>query len=191
MSEVMLLPFFLSVCLWTFTSNFFMKHFSFLIFLLLNVRFISAALFVIAYFIVLGSTHEYFCKVLSTYLSTFIKRVLSTYSSTLKTTSTQYLLQYFSSVLASCLQSRHSCPVSINQLFLDTLSDIRCKQNVDLSDFPTRIDNTIDVFDTNRLSLTEQCVSLPRINDHDFVVVVVLFYVHGKVLWSCLDSQLT
>ena len=51
------------------------------------------------------STHEYFLlsKVLSTYLSTFIKRVLCTYSSTLKTTSTHYLLEYFSSVLASCL----------------------------------------------------------------------------------------
>ena len=25
----------------------------------------------------------------------------------------------------------------------------------------------------------------------DFVVVVLLFYVHGKHLWSCRDDQLT
>ena len=41
------------------------------------------------------STHEYFSKVLSTYLSTFTKCVLSTYSSSFKTVSTQYLLEYF------------------------------------------------------------------------------------------------
>ena len=49
------------------------------------------------------STHEYFSKVLSTYLSTFTKCVLSTYSSTFKTVSTQYLLKYFFLVLASSL----------------------------------------------------------------------------------------
>ena len=59
-----------------------------------------------AYFIVLivlRCTHEYFSKVLSTYLSTFTKCVLSTYSSTFKTVSTQYLLEYFFLVLASSL----------------------------------------------------------------------------------------
>ena len=62
--------------------------------------------FCIAYFIVLivlRCTHEYFSKVLSTYLSTFTKCVLSTYLSTFKTVSTQYLLEYFFLVLASSL----------------------------------------------------------------------------------------
>ena len=48
-------------------------------------------------------THEYFCEVLRTYSSTFIKWVLSTYSSSFQAISTQYLLEYWSSVLASCL----------------------------------------------------------------------------------------
>ena len=55
--------------------------------------------------IVLRCTHEYFSKVLSTYLSTFTKCVLSTYSSTFKSVSTQYLLEYFFLVLASSLHA--------------------------------------------------------------------------------------
>ena len=55
------------------------------------------------FYCVLNSTHEYFCEVLRTYSSTFIKWVLSTYSSTFQATSTQYLLKYWSSVLAPCL----------------------------------------------------------------------------------------
>ena len=50
------------------------------------------------------STHEYFSKVLSTYLSTFTKCVLSTYTSTFKIVSTQYSLEYLFLVLASSLQ---------------------------------------------------------------------------------------
>ena len=56
------------------------------------------------YSIILKSTHEYFCEVLRTYSSTFIKWVLSTYSSTFQAISTQYLLEYWSSVLAPCLR---------------------------------------------------------------------------------------
>ena len=59
--------------------------------------------FYINFYCVLSSTHEYFCEVLRTYLSTFIKWVLSTYSSTFQATSTQYLLEYWSSVHTPCL----------------------------------------------------------------------------------------
>ena len=55
------------------------------------------------FYCVLSSIHEYFCEVLRTYLSTFIKWVISTYSSTFQATSTQYLLEYWSSVLTPCL----------------------------------------------------------------------------------------
>ena len=58
--------------------------------------------------IVLRCTHEYFSKVLSTYLSTFTECLLSTYSSTFKTVSTQYLLKYFLLVLASSLPTNYS-----------------------------------------------------------------------------------
>ena len=74
-----------------------------------------------AYFIVLivlRCTHEYFSKVLSTYLSTFTKCVLSTYSSTFKTVSTQYLLEYFFLVLASSLVTMiHYIEFGQNPLF--------------------------------------------------------------------------
>ena len=43
--------------------------------------------------------------------------------------------------------TRHNYTASINQLFSDTFSDIGCEQIVD---FPTRIDNTVDIFGTNR-----------------------------------------
>ena len=64
--------------------------------------------------------------------------------------------------------SGHSYPVSINQLFLDTFSDIGCEQIVD---FPTRVDNTLDIFGANRPSIIERCVSPPDKSGHDIVHV--------------------
>ena len=37
-------------------------------------------------------------------------------------------------------------------------------------DFSTRIDNSLDIFGTNRPSLTKRCVSLAGINDHDVML---------------------
>ena len=37
-------------------------------------------------------------------------------------------------------------------------------------DFSTRIDNTLDIFGTNRPSLIERCVSLSGIGDHDVML---------------------
>ena len=50
----------------------------------------------------------------------------------------------------------------INQLFLNTFRDIGCEKIVD---FPTRIDNTMNILDSNRPSLIEWCVSLPGIRE--------------------------
>ena len=67
------------------------------------VGFVVRRLISIVYSIILKSTHGYLCEVLRTYSSAFIKWVLSTYSSSFQAISTQYLLEYWSSVLASCL----------------------------------------------------------------------------------------
>ena len=64
--------------------------------------------------------------------------------------------------------SGHRCPVSNNQLFLDTSRDIRCEQ---VMDFPTRTDNTLCIFGTNKPSLIERCFSLHGISNHDVVLV--------------------
>ena len=63
---------------------------------------------------------------------------------------------------------RYSAP--INQLYTDTINDIGCEQIVD---FPTRTDNTLGIFCTNRPSLIDRCVSLPGISDH-YIVLVAL-----------------
>ena len=57
---------------------------------------------------------------------------------------------------------------TINQLYTDTINDIGCEQMVD---FPTRIDNTLDIFCTNRPSLVDRCIPLPGLSDHDTVLV--------------------
>ena len=64
--------------------------------------------------------------------------------------------------------TRHNYTASINQLFSDTFNDIGCEQIVD---FPTRIDNTLDIFGTNRSSLIDRCVPLPGISGDDVVLV--------------------
>ena len=64
--------------------------------------------------------------------------------------------------------TRHNYTASINQLFSDTFNDIGCEQIVD---FPTRIDNTLDIFGTNRSSLIDRCVPLPGISDDDVLLV--------------------
>ena len=62
----------------------------------------------------------------------------------------------------------HGYPASINHLYTDTINDIGCEQIVD---FPTRLDNTLDIFCTNRPSLIDRCVPFPGLGDHNIVLV--------------------
>ena len=58
--------------------------------------------------------------------------------------------------------------LEIWDIYTDTINDIGCKQMVD---FPTRIDNTLDIFCTNCPSLVDRCIPLPGLSDHDTVLV--------------------
>lgn len=57
---------------------------------------------------------------------------------------------------------------SISQLLLDTVSDIGSEQVVN---FPTRDNNTLDLFITNRPSLVEKVKAVPGVSDHDIVFI--------------------
>ena len=61
----------------------------------------------------------------------------------------------------------HNYPVSINQTYIDTFNHIGCEQIVN---FPTRINNILDVFCTNRPSLIDRCTPIPGLSDHDIVL---------------------
>ena len=54
----------------------------------------------------------------------------------------------------------------INESFLQLLAKTGLEQIVD---FPTRLDNTLDVIITNRPSLVNRCESMPGLSDHDIV----------------------
>ena len=60
--------------------------------------------------------------------------------------------------------SIHQYTKQINEHFLDTFSMLGLSQMVT---FPTRLDNTLDVFLTNRPSLVNRCEPVPGISDHD------------------------
>ena len=62
----------------------------------------------------------------------------------------------------------NSNPISLNQLFLDIVYDNGSEQMVK---FPTRKNNTLDVFITNRPSLIQKCKPVPGVSDHDIVFV--------------------
>ena len=61
----------------------------------------------------------------------------------------------------------HSYPVSINQTYIDTFNHIGCEQIVN---FPTRINNILDVFCTNRPSPIDRYTPIPGLSDHDIVL---------------------
>ena len=69
---------------------------------------------------------------------------------------------------------KHQYTKQINEHFLDTFSMLGLSQMVM---FPTRLDNTLDVFLTNRPSLVNRCELVPGISDHDAAV-----YVHSDIL---------
>ena len=58
--------------------------------------------------------------------------------------------------------------MSINQAYIDVVSDIGCQQIID---FLTRHQNILDIFIINRPSLICKSTSLPGLSDHDVVLV--------------------
>ncbi|XP_052224149.1 uncharacterized protein LOC127839803 [Dreissena polymorpha] len=64
--------------------------------------------------------------------------------------------------------SSNSYSMQISQTFLDAVMDAGSEQMVD---FPTRGNNTLDLFLTNRPSLIERCKPLPGISDHEAVFI--------------------
>ena len=63
----------------------------------------------------------------------------------------------------------HQYTNTINNHFFSTFSDAGLIQIVD---FPTRGEKTLDLFLTNRPSLTTRCVSTPGVSDHDMVLTL-------------------
>lgn len=63
----------------------------------------------------------------------------------------------------------HQYTNAINNHFLSTFSDAGLTQIVD---FPTRGKKTLDLFFTNRPSLTSRCVPTPGVGDHDMVLTL-------------------
>ena len=56
----------------------------------------------------------------------------------------------------------------INTRFLDMIQNCCLEQAVN---FPTRNDNTLDLFLTNRPSLINRCIAIPGVSDHDGVYI--------------------
>ena len=59
-------------------------------------------------------------------------------------------------------------PIPINKSILDMIQDLGAEQMVD---FPTRKDNILDIFVTNRPSLVNKCSPIPGLGDHDIVLI--------------------
>ena len=60
-------------------------------------------------------------------------------------------------------------PIKINECILETINETALSQIVD---FPTRGENTLDIFMTNRPSLVNRCEAVPGISDHDTAVFI-------------------
>ena len=63
----------------------------------------------------------------------------------------------------------HQYPLRINEHFIDFLASCSLSQ---LVNFPTRKDNTLDIFATNRPSFVDKCEAFSGISDHDIIHVV-------------------
>ena len=63
----------------------------------------------------------------------------------------------------------HQNTKSINEAFMNTFQDLSVKQ---LVDFPTRKENILDLFLTNRPSLVNRLEPMPGISDHDTMIYV-------------------
>ena len=62
----------------------------------------------------------------------------------------------------------HNYLIPINKSILDMIQDLGAEQMVD---FPTRKDNILDIFVTNRPSLVNKCNPIPGLGDHDIVLI--------------------
>ena len=60
-------------------------------------------------------------------------------------------------------------PVKVNEMLLNTVQDLDLDQIVK---FPTRKQNTLDLFLTNRPSLVNRCEPIPGISDHDTAIFI-------------------
>ena len=56
----------------------------------------------------------------------------------------------------------------MNKFFIDTIQEIPMEQTVD---FPTRLDNIIELVFTTHPSLVNECKPLPGIGDHDIILI--------------------
>ena len=63
--------------------------------------------------------------------------------------------------------SGHRYRSDINKSFLDLLHSLDMNQIVN---FPTRLDNTLDILFTNRPNLVHRLLPVPGISDHDSIV---------------------
>ena len=68
----------------------------------------------------------------------------------------------------NCTIVGHQYPLVINNSFLNVMSLTGLDQIVT---FPTRLDNTLDLFLTNRPSCVNKCTPIPGISDHEIVFV--------------------
>ena len=64
--------------------------------------------------------------------------------------------------------SSNSYAIPTSSGFSEVLQDVGSQQ---MLNFPTRKNNTLDIFCTNRPSLVQRCVPIPGLNDHDMVLV--------------------
>jgi len=64
--------------------------------------------------------------------------------------------------------SGNNCPLSFCNVVLNLFSEINLTQ---LVNFPTRQLNLLDIFATNRPTLTNKCIPIPGISDHDAVYI--------------------
>ena len=59
-------------------------------------------------------------------------------------------------------------PNNMTKFFIDTIQEKSMEQTVD---FPTRLDNIIELVFTTHPSLVNECKSLPGIGDHDIILI--------------------
>ena len=88
----------------------------------------------------------------------------------------------------------NSYPLPLNNMFLDFVSTFGLSQIVN---FPTRQNNILDIFLTNRPSFIKYCVLLPGISDHEAVltesnITITIQECIGRklYLWNRVDPNL-
>ena len=67
--------------------------------------------------------------------------------------------------------ARNQYPLCINERFIESLQDCHLHQ---LVNFPTRNNNILDIFATNKPDLIRKCEALPGISDHEIILIKAL-----------------